>query len=171
MERTLTIRHNWTNRNDSKWLFWLEKKVAELGFAVSLADLPEIAVKNTAAAVTEIQHAHGISENNTHIVRHDPGCLTLLKYCEHLLKQNSLEPILLVAGIPKRDTGSFSVLKMIGGPKALTVRHGEAGEEIEYSPEPEELTYSTMDIKLMLVYGGELPMLESKVYKSLPVRE
>ncbi len=103
----------------------------------------------------EVQLVHGIESKNTYIVRHDPGCLSLLKYCEQLLTRKSLEPALLVAGIPKNNYGnSFSVLKMIGGPKALTVREGDENEADVSSPE--FLTLATMDIKLMVVYGGEL---------------
>jgi predicted alpha/beta hydrolase family esterase len=155
MDRTLLIRHNWHDRDESKWLFWLEKKLAELGFSVSLAPLPESVKNNAAAAVSEIQLAHGIEPKNTYVVRHDPGCLTLLKYCEQLLTRNNIEPTLLVAGIPKNNYGnSFSILKMIGGPKALTAREGD--ETQDYTSAQEQLTLATMDIKLMVVYGGEL---------------
>ena len=157
MERTLLIRHNWHDRDESKWLFWLEKKLAELGFAVSLSSLPESVKKNASEAVMEIQLVHGIEQKNTYIVRHDPGCLTLLKYCEQLLTRSSVEPILLVAGIPKNNYGnSFSVLKMIGGAKALTIKEGEHDHNPENASSPEELTLAAMDIKLMVVYGGEL---------------
>jgi predicted alpha/beta hydrolase family esterase len=158
MDRTLLIRHNWHDRDESKWLFWLEKKLNELGFAVSMAPLPEAVAKNTIAAVGEIQATHAIMPQNTYIVRHDPGCLTLLKYCEQLLTRKSVEPTLLVAGIPKRSyLNNFSVLKMIGGPKALAKREAEAEGDIpDYVPDPNQLTLETIDVKLMVVYGGEL---------------
>jgi hypothetical protein len=119
-----------------------------------MSPLPEAAAKDAVSAVGEIQAVHAIMPQNTYIVRHDPGCLTLLKYCEQLLLKKSLEPTLLVAGIPKRNI-SFSVLKMIGGPKALKKTDGE-GEMPEYVPDPNQLTLQTIDVKLMVVYGGEL---------------
>jgi len=157
MERTLLIRHNWHDRDESKWLFWLEKKLNELGFSVSMAPLPGAVAKNTVLAVGEIQAMHAIMPHNTYIVRHDPGCLTLLKYCEQLLTRKSVEPTLLVAGIPKRSYNqSFSVLKMIGGPKALSLQETENGQLPEYQPDPNQLTLETIEVKLMVVYGGEL---------------
>ncbi|MCC2630362.1 MAG: hypothetical protein K0S38_171 [Candidatus Paceibacter sp.] len=164
MERTLTIRHNWNDRDESKWLFWLEKKLTELGFTVSLADLPDAAKKDTQAAVTEIETIHGIDPRNVIIIRHDPGCLTLLKYCEQLLHKNSMEPVLLIAGIPRRSYGaSASVLKMIGGPRGLVKTEGDADDRQQYQQEQRDLTLDTMDIKLMVVYGGQL-------VKALPTR-
>jgi predicted alpha/beta hydrolase family esterase len=136
MDRTLLIRHNWNDRNESKWLFWLEKKLTELGFSVSLADLPDAVKKNTTAAVGEIQAVHGITPQHTHIVRHDPGCLTLLKYCEQLLKQPHPEPTLLIAGIPKYNP-KVPEYKLLGGTT-------------------DNLTLDTIEIKLVVVYGGEL---------------
>jgi predicted alpha/beta hydrolase family esterase len=156
MDRTLIIRHNWHDRDESKWLFWLEKKLTELGFAVSVASMPELAQKNVSSTVDDIQHQHGIGSDNVFVVRYDPGCLTLLKYCEQLLSNKGNEPTLLVAGIPKSNYGqSFSVLKMIGGPHALTAQENNF-ENKEYYQDPEQLTLSTIDIKLMVVYGGEL---------------
>lgn len=154
MERTLLIRNNWHDRDESKWLFWLEKKLTELGFAVSLADLPNAAKKDTEHVVAEIQNIHGILPHNTLVVRHDPGCLTLLKYCEQLLLKNTMEPTLLVAGIPKRNAPSASVLKM------LDTNHTYLAD---YNPGPDNLSLQTMDIKLVVVYGGQL-------VKALPQR-
>jgi predicted alpha/beta hydrolase family esterase len=136
MDRTLLIKHNWHDRDESKWLFWLEKKLIQLGFSVTLSDLPEEALHDTETAVQEIEHTHGIESKNVHIIRHDPGCLTLLKYCEQLLYKNTMEPTLLVAGIPKQN-------------------HDRSTSIISYNP-AETLTLNTMDIKLMVLFGGQL---------------
>lgn len=137
MDRTLLIRHNWHDRDESKWLFWLEKKLTELGFSVSLEPLPDISKKNPTSVVGEIQAVHGIMPQHTHIVRHDPGCLTLLKYCEQLLlKRKNTESAMLIAGIPKYNP-HVPEYKMLGGAT-------------------DNMTLDTIDIKLILIYGGEL---------------
>jgi hypothetical protein len=74
------------------------------------------------------------------------------------LKQPSQESRLLIAGIPKQShDASLSILKMIGGPKGLIKSDDEEADDIkDYTPDPQQLTLDTIDIKLVVVYGGEL---------------
>jgi predicted alpha/beta hydrolase family esterase len=164
MERTLLIRHNWHDRTESKWLFWLEKKLTELGFSVSVDGLPSEARNNTGVVVRDIQRVYDIADRNVLIVPHDPGSLTLLKYCEQLLAKQTMEPTMLIAGTPRRSySESFSVIKMLGGPKALQKREdSDADIPSDYNPQ-QNLTLATMDVKLVVIYGGQL-------MKALPKR-
>ena len=100
MKKHVLIRYRWKNRDEERWLFLLEKKIKALGCEVVISPIDSFnSGSDWNAFVTRIQKSHEISDQNTYIVQHDPGSLTILKYLEFLVAHNIPQTVLLVAGV------------------------------------------------------------------------
>jgi predicted alpha/beta hydrolase family esterase len=161
MKKKVLISYIWHDRSDEKWLFWLKKQLERKNFDVSFSELPKEVAKaqNQAALITSLQKTHAISEENTHYVAHDPGCLTILSYLEYLNTHNKTDPTLLIAGIPKES--SYTIPNSAGNIKKL-----EAPKAIIIGSKDQELQLSALNIKLIVIYSGVIEELQPKQLES-----
>jgi predicted alpha/beta hydrolase family esterase len=164
MNKNVLITYNWDDRAESKWLFWLEKKLINKGFSVALAALSDKAARKLEASqsqafISELQQTYAISEQDTHIVEHDPGCLTILKYLESIARHRPLVPSLLIAGSPKKrhwNDAPYKNFATLGSGKAVSASR-QQNLDVHFFPKD----VSHLDIKLVILYGGDLvPLLE-----------
>lgn len=149
MKRNVLISYRWKDRAEAKWLFWLEKKLKLQGFGVAYSDFPKLSDQK-GDWIADIQNAYEISESNVHIVEHDPGTLTILKYLESIARHKPHEPSLLIAGSPKVtysefQTNSYTMKALMSGEQNLNLDVRRFQKDISH-----------LDIKLVILYGGEL---------------
>lgn len=150
MQKNVLICHKWDGRSEERWLFWLEKKVAALGFAVTLRALPESYAGGDDGWIGDAQTVHGVSHADTYVVRDDPGTLTILKYLERLAATGKQEPTLLVAGGPATGrSAGVTMSDILPGSKLL----GSGGAQ------------SALDIRLAILYGGRFEGVDVKSLK------
>lgn len=137
----IVIRYKWKDRREEKWLFWLKKKLEKVGCTVLMLPITEADLGQEPEWIPHVQHMHGISEDQTFFVEHDPGCLTILKFIEKLIDSGQQDPALLVAGF-NLTYGPSSTRKDI------QIYKGN--------------TRAREDIRLIILYGGSLGrMLEN----------
>jgi predicted alpha/beta hydrolase family esterase len=153
MIQRVLINHTWNaERSETKWLFWLQKKLEELGIETRIQALDKQDFKNN--WFEDIQKLYNVANENVYSIQHDPGCITILTYIKYLRDHEVSDTHLLVAGTQKQGTTSPYI--RLEGPKELAIFKGEQAAAknnlindahlvILYSAEPEQLGSS--DIK------------------------
>jgi predicted alpha/beta hydrolase family esterase len=167
MNSEILICEHWEGRSDKSWLFWLKKKLEQLGCTVRVMEFPESLKKtgNMKSWLPELTYTHHITEDNVHIVSSDPGCLTIFNYVKRIIRNPKSEPTVLIAGKPKTK------INMRNFPKQI-----ERGEERGYihhhalpaSNRPQKIIRDVvsheekeetedLDVRLIVMYGGNVP--------------
>jgi predicted alpha/beta hydrolase family esterase len=131
----IVIRYKWSERSEEKWLFWLKKKLEQLQCEVMMLPIAEKEFSFHKNWIEHIQSTHGINEQDTYFIEHDPGCLTILKYVERLVKVSKPESALLIAGfnLSQATQSDSTEVQLYRG-------QGDAKE----------------DVRLVVLYGGTL---------------
>jgi predicted alpha/beta hydrolase family esterase len=169
--RSVLIGYSWDGRSDKQWLFWLEKKLETMGFKVKLINLPKLSA-DMQSWLPDLEKTYGVPDRNVHIVEHDPGCLTILSYLEHLTKKSEPEPTLLVAGQSKyffrtQPENAFARRKLMLSESQEISGHAHSTPAIIR----ESLT-NDMDVKLVVIYGGIISeKIEEPKQQKLPPRK
>jgi predicted alpha/beta hydrolase family esterase len=106
MKKRVYISHDWNDREEERWLFWLKKKLEALDFEVFLSNTQKIPAPSQ--WLSSFEQSLNIKE--THIVTHDPGCLTILSYLTKLKEHNIKGKVLLIAGQIRKNQRSEKLL-------------------------------------------------------------
>ncbi|MDA2922095.1 alpha/beta hydrolase [Patescibacteria group bacterium AH-259-L07] len=92
------IIHGWGASPDSNWFPWLKKQLAGRGFIVTVPQMPNTLTPDFDAWLSYIQKIVGKVDNNTYLVGHSLGVITILRFLESLDKDQRIGGTILVAG-------------------------------------------------------------------------
>lgn len=149
------ISYKWNGRQEEKWLFWLKKELEARGFIVSLSPFPKSINSDPSDLISTIQNIYLVEDQNTYMVKHDPGCLTIMKYLENLARQKKVEPTLLVAGSEKKTPSIIAAELLLGPGKNVT--------SFTHLPPAHRQFFSKLfDIKLVILFSGDVNLLKNK---------
>ncbi len=148
MIKHVLITYKWEkDRPETKWLFWLEKKLQAQGFQVTMSPLAT-PNRNSKEWIGDLQATYAIPDNNVYLIHHDPGCLTILKYLEFLALSKNVEQALLVAGIPPKNYSTNSEQASpyirLEGPQEIAIFSSDNPEHLQ-----------DIDAKLVVLYSVE----------------
>jgi hypothetical protein len=94
---TIIIAYNEIHTPDEKWLFWLGKKLEDVGFTVHIKkNIGQMSSKEAKG----IAATYDIPSENIFRISGRPGSLTLFRYIEYLAKHNRLSKSLLISDRP-----------------------------------------------------------------------
>ncbi len=154
MTKSILISYKWDKeRGETRWLFWLQKKLEAQGFQVIMSPL-ETPRQETSEWITDIQAIYSVPEEHVYVVDHDPGCLTILKYLEFLDKTPRIETALLVAGKSKTIQGTPNQYIRLEGAKEIAIFDSQNSSENYQSQ------FQNFDAKLVVLYSSGNILLE-----------
>jgi predicted alpha/beta hydrolase family esterase len=161
MKESVLICENWDGRSDKQWLFWLKKKLEQVGFEVNVFKMPQTGI-SMKAWLPELQHTYGIKGDNVHLVKTDPGCITLYNYIKRIARNQEAEPAMLVAGQPKKGpapTGEYRIIPKAVAYKLLpnSMQVVKTVKDIVTKSEDEIDNLENLDVKLIVMYSGRVP--------------
>jgi len=97
MKRVIIV-HCWDGYPKKHWYSWLKKELEKKGFAVELPAMPETAEPTLKKWLPYLQKTIGEADEDTYLVGHSLGCITILHYLENLPKGKRIGGTVLVAG-------------------------------------------------------------------------
>ncbi len=161
MTKSVLISYKWDEeRGETRWLFWLQKKLEAQNFSVIMSPL-QTPRQETSTWISDIQALYSVPEEHVYIVEHDPGCLTILKYLEYLDRTQHIDTALLVAGKSKTPQGMHNQYIRLEGAKEIAIFNPENN-----SPDNQS-QFQNVDAKLVVLYSSGEILLEEKRKKQL----
>jgi hypothetical protein len=98
MKRVVMV-HGWYGHPTDGWWPWLRHELEKLGYQTVAPQMPDIETPTITAWVSELSKAIGELDNDTYLVGHSLGCITILRYLESLGTSNTRAGgTILVAG-------------------------------------------------------------------------
>jgi len=92
------IVHGWEGKPDSNWFPWLSQKLEAENFEVNVPVMPNAAHPKRDEWLKTIKEAVGQPDENTYMVGHSLGVVSVLKYIEHLPEGQKIGGAVLAAG-------------------------------------------------------------------------
>lgn len=83
MKRAIIV-HCWGGTPDYCWYPWLKKQLEAKGFQVTVPAMPETDEPKLAAWLPKLAQAIGTPDEETYLVGHSLGCITIMRYLEQL---------------------------------------------------------------------------------------
>lgn len=97
-QKHVYIIHGWGASPDSNWFPWLQQKLEDRGFIVTVPQMPHTLTPDFSAWLSYIQKIVGKVDNNTYLVGHSLGVITILRFLEALSKGQKIGGAVLVSG-------------------------------------------------------------------------
>jgi predicted alpha/beta hydrolase family esterase len=97
MKRVFII-HGWEGTPKDGWCPWLKKRLEEKGFEVHVPAMPNPDAPEVKSWLNALKNLIGKPDENTYLVGHSIGCLTILHYLESLPEDAKIGGVLFVAG-------------------------------------------------------------------------
>jgi serine hydrolase len=109
MKQRVIIVHCWDGYPEYCWYPYVKKELEARGFEVQIPAFPETAEPKLAAWLPVLKAAVGSPDENTYLIGHSVGCITILRYLESLAPEQKIGGAILVAGFT--DNLGFEELK------------------------------------------------------------
>ncbi len=97
MPRVFLI-HGWEGHPDGAWRPWLKKQLEQRSFEVAALSMPDTNHPKLGSWVPHLARSVGTPDENTYLVGHSAGCITILRYLETLKPCQQIGGAVLVAG-------------------------------------------------------------------------
>lgn len=101
------IVHGFKGKPDTNWKPWLKAQLEDKGVTVSVPEMPNTDTPIAEEWVAELSKVISQPDENTFLVGHSLGCITILRYLESLPKGVKVGGCVFVAGF----TGRFDKYK------------------------------------------------------------
>lgn len=116
MKRAVFI-HGWGGNPEEGWRPWLKQNLEEAGWKVINPAMPDTDTPTQSKWLAALTEAIGEPDDETYLVGHSLGGITILRYLESLPENKRIGGAILVAGFPndltfdgyKGELGSFFV--------------------------------------------------------------
>lgn len=92
------IIHGWKSNPESNWKPWLATELKAAGFRVDIPVMPDPQHPNADDWVATLAETVGRSTDDTYLIGHSLGCMTILRYLEGLNANEKIRAALFVAG-------------------------------------------------------------------------
>ncbi len=97
-QKKLIIVHGWEGSPDSDWLPWLRGEMERKGWEVHVPALPNTNEPKIYEWLPSLAQVTGKVDENTFMVGHSLGCITIIRFLENLGGEDSVGGAILVAG-------------------------------------------------------------------------
>jgi len=94
----VVIVHCWDGYPEYCWYPWVKKELEAKGFEVTVPAFPETNTPNLGKWLLVLKQVVGTPDEDTYLVGHSVGCITILRYLESLKKGQKVGGVVLVAG-------------------------------------------------------------------------
>jgi predicted alpha/beta hydrolase family esterase len=101
MKRVIIV-HGYKARPETNWKPWLKKKLEENNFQVEVPAMPNTEHPEASEWAAKLTETVGRPTNDTFLVGHSLGCITILRYLESLGDDQQVGGCVLVAGFGER---------------------------------------------------------------------
>lgn len=108
MKRVFIV-HGWSGYPEYCWYPWAKRELTAKGYAVSVLDIQDRDTPNMTTWVPVLREAVGVPDEDTYLIGHSAGCITILRYLESLKAEEKIGGTVLVAGFT--DNLGFDELK------------------------------------------------------------
>jgi uncharacterized protein len=98
----VVIVHGWKGRPETNWKPWLKKELDSKGYEVDVPGMPETEHPIANDWVKKLTATVGKPTEDTYLVGHSLGCITILRYLETLKDDEQIGGVILVAGFGQR---------------------------------------------------------------------
>ncbi len=109
------IVHGWEGNPNESWFPWLKVELAKAGFRVEVPQMPNAMHPKEAEWVPYISKIIGKPDQNTYLIGHSLGCITILRYLETLKVGDKIGGAVLVAGFSS-DLGYDDIRNFLDHP-------------------------------------------------------
>jgi len=96
--KRLIVVHGWEGSPEHGWFPWLKSEMEKRGWQVQIPAMPSAAAPKVYEWVPYLLEVAGRVDENTFMIGHSLGCVTILKFLESLPKGKMLGGAILVAG-------------------------------------------------------------------------
>lgn len=100
MKRVFII-HGWEASPESNWFPWLKEELEKKRFSVQVPAMPNTMKPTLNSWLKHLQSIIREPDENTYLVGHSLGVITILRYLESLPSEKKVGGIVLVAGFPE----------------------------------------------------------------------
>ena len=97
MAKRVFIIHGWQGSPNGNWFPWLKEKLESKGSIVSVPEVPNPDYPELNSWLKKITEVVSKPDNDTYLIGHSLGCITILRYLEGL-KTGKIGGSILVAG-------------------------------------------------------------------------
>ncbi len=97
MKRVILV-HGWEGTPEKDWLAWLKKELEKRGFTVIVPAMPDTMNPTMNGWVPHLSETVGAPDQDTYLVGHSLGCITILRYLETLQDNQKVGGAVLIAG-------------------------------------------------------------------------
>ncbi|NTV40692.1 MAG: serine hydrolase family protein [Candidatus Moranbacteria bacterium] len=98
MKKRVFIIHGWESNPTEHWFPWLKLELEENGFEVSVPEMPNAFFPKQEEWVSYLAEIIGEVNENTFLIGHSLGVITILRFLESLGGDQKIGGIILVAG-------------------------------------------------------------------------
>ncbi len=101
MIKKLFIIPGWEANPTANWFPWLKKELEKKGYSVEVPEMPDTMKPTLKSWVNHLKKIIGAPDENTYLVGHSLGVITILRYLEGL-KSERIGGAIFVAGFPEK---------------------------------------------------------------------
>lgn len=98
MTKRAVLVHGWEGTPEGGWRPWLKTELENRGFEVLAPTMPETDTPTLEKWLPHLQEVAGQPDDQTYLVGHSLGCITILRYIEALAEGEQVGGTVLVAG-------------------------------------------------------------------------
>lgn len=98
----MVIVHGFKGKPDSNWKPWLKNELEGKDFVVDIPEMPNADQPDVDQWVARLSETIGTPNNETYLVGHSLGCITILRYLESLKNEQTIAGCVLVAGFGEK---------------------------------------------------------------------
>ena len=98
MIKRVFIIHGWEATPQDNWFPWLKRELTKLGFKVKVPAMPNTNKPKLNQWLTHLKKVIGSLNENTYLIGHSLGVITILRYLESLPAKQKIGGTVLVAG-------------------------------------------------------------------------
>lgn len=98
MSKKFVIIHGWEATPEDNWFPWLKEKLESEGHEVLAPQMPNTANPKLNEWLGHLQSTLKNPDENTFLIGHSLGCITILRYLESLPRNTKIGGAFLVAG-------------------------------------------------------------------------
>lgn len=98
----VVIVHGYKGKPEANWKSWLKAELENEGFVVDVPQMPESEHPIASAWATMLEKTLGEPTEESYLIGHSLGCITILRYLETLQQGQKIGGCILVAGFGRK---------------------------------------------------------------------
>ena len=98
MTKRVFIIHGWEGHPEEGWIPWLKKELEKKNYEAVAPEMPETNFPKLSGWLPKLKQVAGNPDENTCLVGHSLGCITILRYLESLKENEVIGGAVLIAG-------------------------------------------------------------------------